>query len=72
MAKTPKIKGAKGFIGSGGLASNDSGLVPNECQGMGTYYGRGVRNPQGTVRDGTVGFLPVSKKQLGTPPTSVV
>lgn len=71
MAKTPKIKRAN-FIGSGSVASNDSGLVPNEHQGMGTYYGRGMRNPQGKLRDGTVGFRPVSQKQLGTPPKSVV
>jgi hypothetical protein len=71
MAKMPKIKRAN-FLGCGSVQSNDTGLVPNESQGMGMYYGTGVKNPQGTLRDGTVGFLPVSTKQLGTPPMSVV
>jgi len=42
--------------------------------GMGNYYGRAAKNPMGKVRDGseTVGYRPVSKKQLGTVPRSVV
>lgn len=72
MAKTPKIKEAKGFIGGGGVSSNDSGLVPYESQGMGCYYGTALKNPQGRLRDGTVGYRPVTRKQLGTPPKSVV
>jgi hypothetical protein len=69
-----KIKGAKAnFMGSGSrVASNDSGRIPNEHLGCGDYYGTGVRNPMGRMRDDSVGYIPVSKKQLGTPPKSVV
>lgn len=38
----------------------------------GTYYGSGVRNPTGKIRgDGSIGYRPVTKKQLGTPPKSL-
>jgi hypothetical protein len=40
--------------------------------GMGDYYGTGFKAPVGRVRDGTVGFIPVSKSKLGKPPKSVV
>ena len=40
--------------------------------GMGDHYGMGYKNPQGTMRDASVGFRPVTKKQLKTPPKSVV
>lgn len=39
--------------------------------GMGDYYGRAVKAPVGKVREGTVGFRPVTKKQLDTKPRSV-
>lgn len=38
----------------------------------GDYFGTGYKNPLGTLRSDTVGYRPVSKKQMGTPPTSVV
>lgn len=72
MAKAPKIKKAN-FMGAGSkVASNDSGLVPNEHLGMGNYYGRAHKNPMGAMRDDTLGYIPVSKKQLGTPPKNLV
>jgi len=40
--------------------------------GMGDYYGSGFKAPVGKIRDDTVGYRPVSRKQLGTPPRSVV
>lgn len=40
--------------------------------GMGDYYGTGVKAPIGRIRDATVGFVPVNKKQLKTPPRGVV
>ena len=40
--------------------------------GMGDYYGRAMKNPVGRMRDSSVGFIPVSKKQLKTPPRGVV
>lgn len=66
-----KIKKANNFMGRG-VASNDSGLVPNESQGMGMYYGMSYKNPQGSMRGDSIGYIPVSKKQLGTPPKNVV
>lgn len=69
MAKTKKVSA---FIGGRGVASNDSGLVPGEHGGMGFYYGRAARNPTGKLRSDTLGYRPVSRKQLGTPPKTVV
>lgn len=42
--------------------------------GMGDNYGTGRKSPLGTVRPGssTVGYRPVSRRQLKTPPKSVV
>lgn len=40
--------------------------------GMGDNYGSGVKNPVGKMRSDSVGYRPVSKKQLGTAPRSVV
>jgi hypothetical protein len=42
--------------------------------GMGNNYGTGAKAPMGKVRPGssTVGYKPVTKKQLGTKPKSVV
>jgi hypothetical protein len=72
MAKTKKVKA--NFMGMGSRMASDSGsgLVPGEHTSMGYYYGRGMRNPQGRIRDDTVGYRPVSKGQLGTPPKTVV
>ena len=41
-------------------------------KGMGDYYGAAAKNPMGKVRDVTVGFRPVTPKQLKTKPKSVV
>jgi len=40
--------------------------------GMGTYFGTGFKAPVGKLRSDTIGIRPVTKKQLGTPPRSVV
>lgn len=40
--------------------------------GMGDYYRTGVKQPMGKMRAGSVGQKPVNKKQLGTPPKSLV
>jgi hypothetical protein len=66
-----KIKKVRNFMGRG-VDDNNSGLTPKESQGVGIYYGRAMKNPMGKMRDGSVGYRPVSKSQLGTPPTSVV
>jgi len=39
--------------------------------GSGDYYGTGMRNPEGRVRDETLGFRPVTPKELKTPPKSL-
>ena len=67
---------------SGGtVATNDIGFKKGPRQeshtcptkhGMGDYYGTGVKNPQGRMRGDSIGYRPVSKKQLGTPPKSLV
>ena len=71
--KTKKVNNVKSanFMGRG-VDGGDSGLTPNEGQAMGTYWGRAMRNPMGTMRDSSVGFRPVSKEQLGTPPKNLV
>jgi hypothetical protein len=38
----------------------------------GDYYGTGHKNPLGRLRDDTVGYRPVSQKEMGTPPKSIV
>lgn len=41
--------------------------------GMGDYYGTGAKAPVGSMRGhSSVGYRPVSRKQLGTKPKSVV
>lgn len=44
----------------------------NTKYGMGDYYGTGIKQKLGRVRDDTVGMATLSKKQIGTPPKSVV
>lgn len=36
--------------------------------GAGTYWGTGVKNPQGRTRDSTVGYRPVDRAQMAKPP----
>lgn len=58
-----KIKGDKKTQGPHGKESRF---------GMGDYYGTGIRNPIGKMRSDSVGYRPVSKLALRTPPKSVV
>jgi hypothetical protein len=44
----------------------------NTKYGMGDNYGTGIRQKLGKIRSDTVGMANLSKKQLGTPPKSVV
>lgn len=59
---TPKTKG-----------KNQGGdfHVSKSSMGMGDYYGTGVRAKLGKVIEGE-GMKPLSNKQMGTPPKSVV
>lgn len=61
---TPKIRGDK--------KGPHQTHTENTKFGMGDYYGTGVKNKIGRVRSDSVGYRPVSKKQMGTPPKSVV
>ena len=44
----------------------------NTKYGMGDNYGTGIRAKLGKVRDDTIGMVKLSKKQIKTPPRSVV
>lgn len=44
----------------------------NTKYGMGDNYGTGIRAKLGSVRDDTMGMKKLSRKQLGTPPKSIV
>ena len=59
-------------IKSGKTKNAESHTSPTKY-GMGFNYGSGLKQPIGKIRDSaTVGFRPVNKKKLKTPPTSVV
>lgn len=53
-----------------GKVKNQAFSAPK--MGCGDYYGTGVKNPMGRMRDSSIGYRPVSRKQMGTPPKSVV
>lgn len=65
-----RIYTPKNFLGAG-ATSEDSGVTPNETGPMGFNYGICHKNKMGRMRNGSVGYLPASKAQLGTPPTKV-
>lgn len=44
--------------------------VSNSSMGMGDYYGQGIRNPVGRIRDGA-GQREVSNKDLKIPPRAL-
>jgi hypothetical protein len=70
--KLSSFKSPANFMGGGGVASPESGTTPQASTGMGTYYGTGIKNPVGRMRSDSIGIRPVNRKQLGTPPKSVV
>ncbi len=39
--------------------------------GMGDYYGSGIKNKMGKVREDTIGFNAVTPKKLKVPPKSL-
>ena len=61
---SPKIRGDK--------KSSVESHTENTKFGMGDYYGTGLKAKIGRVRSDSVGYRPVTRKQLGTPPKSVV
>lgn len=56
----------------GKVRSSHEAHSANTKYGMGDNYGSGHKNPIGKMRSDSVGYRPVSKKQIGTPPKSVV
>jgi hypothetical protein len=73
MAQIPKTKtyNPKNFMGRG-VNSPESGTTPNETGPMGMFWGTAFKNPMGKMRSDSIGYIPVSKKKLGTAPTQVV
>jgi len=55
-----------------GRKNNVEAHTAHTKYGMGDYYGTGFKAPVGRMRDSSVGYRPVTKKQLGKPPKSVV
>lgn len=47
------------------------GHSANAKFGMGDHYGTGVKAPVGRMRSDSVGFRPVTKKELKKPPKSL-
>lgn len=45
--------------------------APKTKYGMGDYYGQGIKAKVGRMRSDSVGFIPVSKKGIKTPPRSL-
>lgn len=71
IKKLVPLKSPSNFMGRG-VASPESSETPQASMGMGAYYGTGIKNPMGKMRGDSIGIRPVSRKQLGTPPKSVV
>jgi hypothetical protein len=68
-----KVKtAAASQLGTAGNVKNAESHTAPTKYGMGDYYGTGFKAPVGKMRSDSVGFRPVTKKQLGTPPKSVV
>jgi hypothetical protein len=71
----PKMRGVQtkspNYIGRG-VNAETSGVTPNESRAMGFNYGMSLKNAMGKMRSDSIGYIPVSREQLGTPPTSVV
>jgi hypothetical protein len=70
-SKVVAINQRKNFLGAG-ATSEQSGVTPYESGPMGDNYGLGMKNPMGRMRGDSIGYIPASPKQLGTPPRQVV
>jgi len=54
------------------MATPGKNTVDGRMPAAGDYYGTGFKQPTGRMRGQSVGYIPVSRKQLSTPPKSVV
>jgi len=46
--------------------------TPKSPKGLGDYYGTGIVQPLGKIRDNTMGMQALTPKQMKKPPRSVV
>ncbi len=53
------------------LKGNKVAHVPNTKRGVGDFYGSGIRQPFGKVRDDSMGMIAVTPKKLKKPPKSL-
>jgi len=60
-----------GDLGSPRSKRREEHTAPTKY-GMGDYYGTSMKAPIGKVRDATVGYRPVNRKQFKTPPRNLV
>jgi hypothetical protein len=51
--------------------SNKQAHVANTKYGMGDHYGQGIKAKVGRMRGDSVGYVPMNKKQIKTPPRSL-
>lgn len=45
--------------------------APNSKIGMGDYYGTAIKNPQGRIRDDSMGYKSMNLSDLKKPPKSL-
>lgn len=45
--------------------------APRSQMGGGDYYGTGIKNPQGRIRESALGYQSVNPKSLKKPPKSL-
>lgn len=68
------MKPSKSMSGANPLKSktkHKEAHTDNTRFGMGDFYGSGVKAPMGKMRGDSVGYRPVSKKELGKPPKTL-
>jgi len=53
------------------VKANKQAHVPNVKRGLGDFYGQGVRNKIGRMRDDSMGQISLTPKKLKTPPKSL-
>ena len=53
------------------IKPNKTAHTANTKYGMGDYYGTGVKQPMGIMREDQLSFNSVKKKNLGKPPKAL-
>lgn len=71
-SRPPKIKSKSGKVKSAfEMNPSTEDRRAGTSIGCGDYYGSGFKAKVGKLRGDTVGYSPVSPKQMGTPPKSL-